>query len=82
MSPPVLTPATAHAPAPLQQAATRGDATTVPVRNALAALTVRDESRAGYDRTKFKHWTDANKDGCNTRAEVLKAKADHLRAGP
>ncbi|MGV2922175.1 HNH endonuclease family protein [Streptomyces alfalfae] len=29
------------------------------------------EVRAGYERAKFKHWTDADHDGCNTRAEVL-----------
>lgn len=33
------------------------------------------EDRTGYERTKFKHWVDADKDGCNTRAEVLKAEA-------
>ncbi|WP_405849480.1 HNH endonuclease family protein [Streptomyces sp. NBC_01518] len=60
--------ATGHAPAP-------GDSVTLPVRDALVALPVRDESRAGYQRTKFKHWTDADKDGCNTRMEVLKAEA-------
>lgn len=45
------------------------------MRDALAALPVRDEERTGYERTKFKHWVDADKDGCNTRAEVLKAEA-------
>ncbi|MEU9748379.1 HNH endonuclease [Streptomyces niveus] len=29
------------------------------------------EDRTGYNRSKFKHWVDANKDSCNTRAEVL-----------
>ena len=74
----VLTPATTHAtsrvPAALQQAAARGETVTLPVRDALAALTVRDESRVGYERTKFKHWTDADRDGCNTRAEILNAR--------
>ncbi|MFF9527483.1 HNH endonuclease family protein [Streptomyces achromogenes] len=45
------------------------------MRDALAALPVRDENRTGYERTKFKHWVDADKDGCTTRAEVLKAEA-------
>ncbi|ROP44259.1 uncharacterized protein DUF1524 [Streptomyces sp. PanSC9] len=36
---------------------------------------VRTEERTGYVRTAFKHWVDADKDGCNTRAEVLKAEA-------
>ncbi|MFI5801128.1 HNH endonuclease family protein [Streptomyces sp. NPDC051677] len=74
----LLTPATAHAasaPAPTLQQHAPGDTVTVPVRDALAALTVQDESRTGYERTKFKHWTDADRDSCNTRAEVLLAEA-------
>ncbi|MGW8976197.1 HNH endonuclease family protein [Streptomyces platensis] len=31
--------------------------------------------RGGYERTKFKHWIDEDKDGCNTRNEVLLAEA-------
>ncbi|MFJ3800022.1 HNH endonuclease family protein [Streptomyces sp. NPDC090088] len=74
----LLVPATAHAAAaPPHQLAHRapGETVTLPVRDALAALTVADESRAGYSRDKFKHWTDADKNGCNTRAEVLLAEA-------
>nr|WP_258404848.1 HNH endonuclease family protein [Streptomyces sp. FR1] len=59
----MLTPGAAHA-AP-------GDRIALPVRDALTALTVRDEDRTGYERTKFRHWTDADRDGCNTRSEVL-----------
>uniref|UniRef100_UPI003F498340 HNH endonuclease family protein n=1 Tax=Streptomyces achromogenes TaxID=67255 RepID=UPI003F498340 len=72
----LLAPATAHA-APTTATAGRaaGRAVTLPVREALAALPVRDEDRTGYERTKFKHWVDADKDGCTTRAEVLKAEA-------
>ncbi|MGW2779585.1 HNH endonuclease family protein [Streptomyces olivaceoviridis] len=36
---------------------------------------MRSEDRTGYERTKFKHWVDADKDGCNTRSEVLKDEA-------
>ncbi|MFD4559428.1 hypothetical protein ACFWP5_34765 [Streptomyces sp. NPDC058469] len=43
----------------------------LPVRDALAALPVQTENRTGYERTKFKHWTDVDRDGCNTRAEVF-----------
>jgi hypothetical protein len=70
----LLTPATAHA-ASAERATAPGNTVTLPVREALAALPVNDESRAGYERTKFKHWTDADRDGCNTRMEVLKAEA-------
>ncbi|MFF4316896.1 HNH endonuclease family protein [Streptomyces sp. NPDC001507] len=74
----LIAPTTAAhaAAAPVRHAP--GETITLPVRDALAALTVADESRAGYSRDKFKHWTDADKDGCNTRgtrAEVLLAEA-------
>ncbi|MGW7261168.1 HNH endonuclease family protein [Streptomyces sp. NPDC054834] len=68
----LLVPTTAHA-APADE--DPGDTITSPVRDALARLPVRTEDRTGYTRDKFKHWTDADKDGCNTRAEVLKAEA-------
>ncbi|OQD57532.1 HNH endonuclease [Streptomyces phaeoluteigriseus] len=64
----LFTPATAHAAAP-------GDTVTLPVDDALAALPVRDEDRTGYERTKFRHWTDADHDGCSTRNEVLLEEA-------
>ncbi|MEU1292363.1 HNH endonuclease family protein [Streptomyces sp. NPDC005840] len=60
---------TSHAHAAPEQAP--GDTITVPVGRALADLPVREEDRAGYERSKFKHWLDADGDGCNTRAEVL-----------
>jgi hypothetical protein len=47
----------------------------MPLRDAIAALRVADEDRAGYDRSAFRHWIDADKNGCNTRAEVLIAEA-------
>lgn len=34
-------------------------------------LPVANEDRSGYERTKFKHWVDADHDSCNTRQEVL-----------
>ncbi|GGP77877.1 HNH endonuclease family protein [Streptomyces melanogenes] len=69
----LLTPATAGA-APARAAAA-GDTVTLAVRDALASLPVQDEDRAGYVRARFRHWVDADKDGCNTRQEVLKAEA-------
>ncbi|MEU9381261.1 HNH endonuclease family protein [Streptomyces sp. NPDC048279] len=77
----LLTPSTASAtaasPSPARQPVHRapGETVTLPVRDALAALTVSDEDRTGYTRDKFKHWTDADKNGCNTRAEVLLQEA-------
>ncbi|MEV6386346.1 HNH endonuclease family protein [Streptomyces sp. NPDC051773] len=59
----LLTPTAAHA-AP-------GDTIALPVRDALTALAVQDENRTGYERTKFRHWIDADRDGCHTRSEVL-----------
>lgn len=59
----LLTPGAAHA-AP-------GDTIALPVRDALTALAVQAEDRTGYERTKFRHWTDADRDGCSTRLEVL-----------
>jgi hypothetical protein len=47
----------------------------MPVQDLLKALPVAAEDRTGYERTKFKHWVDADKDGCNTRSEVLLLEA-------
>ncbi|WP_205576198.1 HNH endonuclease family protein [Streptomyces europaeiscabiei] len=61
----LITPATAvHAAEP-------GDRVVLPARDALTALTVQDENRTGYERTKFRHWIDADRDSCSTRSEVL-----------
>ncbi|MFD8220486.1 hypothetical protein ACFV2U_44165 [Streptomyces sp. NPDC059697] len=59
----LLAPSTAHAAAP---APAKGfpahrhapsDTITLPVRDALAALAGDGESRSGYSRDQFKHWT-------------------------
>jgi len=34
-------------------------------------LTVAEDKTTGYNRSAFKHWIDADKNGCDTRAEVL-----------
>ncbi|WP_435846182.1 HNH endonuclease family protein [Streptomyces diacarni] len=62
----------AAAPAGAEHAPTRVHA---PVDQVINALPVADESREGYKRTKFRHWVDADRDGCNTRSEVLLEEA-------
>ena len=45
--------------------------------NADGELLIRtaEEHIGGYDRSLFKHWIDADKNGCDTRKEVLIAEA-------
>ena len=43
----------------------------VPLAEAIEALPIADEIRDGYNRSKFRHWIDEDRDGCNTRYEVL-----------
>ena len=43
---------------------------------AVSAIPAAEESNTGYDRTLFRHWTDANGDCQNARAEVLISEAE------
>jgi hypothetical protein len=37
----------------------------------LLSLTIAPEVTSGYDRGLFRHWIDADRDGCDARKEVL-----------
>ena len=41
----------------------------------IKALKVAPDVRAGYARSLFKHWSDLDKNGCNTRNDVIIAEA-------
>ncbi|WP_221354728.1 HNH endonuclease family protein [Streptomyces beigongshangae] len=62
---------------PLAPAPSAHAAESVPLAAAVERLPLAAESRAGYQRTAFKHWNAGTNpaDGCNTRAEVLIAEA-------
>ncbi|MEU8828819.1 HNH endonuclease family protein [Streptomyces sp. NPDC048636] len=48
-----------------------GQNVTTTLREAINSLPVTAEDRTGYQRTAFRHWVDADRDGCSTRQEVL-----------
>ncbi|MCX4231722.1 HNH endonuclease family protein [Streptomyces ortus] len=56
-------------------AADQARAESLPLADAVQLLPTAAESRDGYQRTSFKHWVDADRDTCNTRAEVLIAES-------
>ncbi|HEY0951174.1 HNH endonuclease family protein [Nocardioides sp.] len=58
-------------PAPAQAAGYSASLT-----QAIADLPTAAESRSGYSRDLFRHWVDADGDGCDTRDEVLIAEAE------
>jgi len=63
--------AAALAVLPLLAASPSQAAEVVSLTDAVQQLPLAAESRAGYQRTSFKHWVDADRDSCNTRSEVL-----------
>ncbi|MFI8194837.1 HNH endonuclease family protein [Streptomyces sp. NPDC085946] len=66
----LVTPA--HAAGPLGEV---GGTLALPLHDAVQALPAAEESRAGYQRNSFRHWVDADRDGCSTRNEVLLEEA-------
>lgn len=69
-APPDTTGVTAPVTAPVTASIPMGDAESL-----VARLTIADEGpRAGYAATLFRHWIDADGDGCDTRCEVLAAQ--------
>ena len=42
-----------------------------PVAASAIELVVAQDHQGTYSRSLFKHWIDEDRDGCNTRAEVL-----------
>ena len=46
-------------------------ATNPTILDVLATIQVMNEHPQGYSRSLFKHWVDADGDGCDTREEVL-----------
>jgi hypothetical protein len=46
-----------------------------PLRAAVALVPVGAEHRDGYERSRFRHWVDKDRDRCDTRREVLLAEA-------
>jgi len=54
-----------------------GPTYSAPLVTAINNLPVAAEVRTGYERAKFKHWTDADGDGCSTRFEVLDVESEN-----
>jgi len=42
---------------------------------AIKVLKIAPDVRAGYSRSLFKHWSDLDKNGCNTRNDVIISEA-------
>lgn len=66
----------AHTPSPVGGApAGRASTGRVPLTAAISWIPAGTEHPDGYERGAFRMWTDADHDGCDTRAETLLAQA-------
>ena len=76
----LLVSATLPVPAPVDAATSAAKAckknnTKLGLLTALDCVAVAEEHIGGYKRSLFKHWIDANRNGKDTRAEVLIAES-------
>jgi hypothetical protein len=80
-APPIENPVTQ---APVTQApTTQAPATPPPTPSDPVGLRIEPEFVGGYDRDLFADWYDADRNGCNTRKEVLIAESlDPVTIGP
>lgn len=69
---PTILPTETLSPSVVPTSVTDG---TYTVAGLLALLPIAPEDRTGYSRALFRHWIDADGNGCNTRKEVLTAEA-------
>ncbi|MFF9785152.1 HNH endonuclease family protein [Streptomyces nigrescens] len=73
------TPGTPHEdakpPSAKPSASSDGKDSTLRLSDTIGRLKAAHESRSGYERDKFRLWTDEDHDGCDTRKEVLLAEA-------
>ena len=80
LDPPVETPVT-QAPV-TQSPTTPAPATSPPAPSDPVGLRIEPEHDGGYDRDLFADWYDADRNGCNTRKEVLIAESlDPVKIG-